>query len=235
MEEFKVSIKTLNVSFEKNDINDILANIKIVSDTYLKNDKFIIDISNNLSDLKNSLDFMSSWILKSFNSSKLTSVLQYASLLLEKCGYKIMFPRNELENILLKEIRTLGDNNVKLNEKQSKETKEVEDKINLEKIIFTNQFLNSLYALFVTISSKSEIILKSKSLVKVSLSLIAQISNEKSAIIFLKKKRLFSDFNKILMELYKNLNNEELQEIISGDLMMFLLIYSKIGKARSKS
>lgn len=232
MDEFIILLKKLDLSFETNDINKIIASIKEISDSnFFKDNGLIIDTKKYLKELKNNLDMISSWILNSFNSSKLTNILQFVSLLLDKCGYKVHFSNDEIDNILLKEIKSTNDGNIKVEEKSKVEG---EDKINLDNIIFTNQFLNSLYALFVTISSKSDIILKSKSLVKVSLSIIAQIVNEKSAIIFLKKKRLFNDFNKILKELYKNLDKPEVQEIICGDLAIFLLIYSKIGRLRSK-
>ncbi len=92
--------------------------------------------------------------------------------------------------------------------------------------------MSAFYALIVTISNKTEIIIKSKHLLKSIIGVLTQICEIDNIAIYYKKKRMISVFSKILKEL---MNSPEAQESLLQLCKIFLNLFAKIGIKRRKN
>lgn len=196
--------------------------------------------------IQKKLDKTSNWILNNFSSSKLVSILNLISNFLLKCGYLIEVSKLEIIKSLnldmieikeedLKEIEDTPDiSKLESPIEKKKISKENIDKISMENTILTSQFLNTFYALAITISNKPDIILKSRYLVRTCISVFSQIADIENVVIYIKKKRLISIFFKIIKELNKNKDSTDHKEQFNKNLKIFLCLFAKIGKNRCK-
>lgn len=195
----------------------------------LTNIEDLKDIDINI--IKLAFDHLSKFILNNFSSSKLSLVINFISLVLQKLNYH--------GNISTSEIRSLIDMESKESQIERLET-EVEDPKDIksddfvsEKSIISNQFLSAFYALIVTISNKPEIIIKSKNLLKSVVVVLSQIADIDNIAIYYKKKRLINVFGKILNELAKSDQSEVIESLMVIS-KLYLYIFAKIGKKKGK-
>jgi hypothetical protein len=181
-------------------------------------------ISENLhSNIKNLLEKISSWVIKSFSSVKLNTVIGFVSLVLMKVGYQPEIKREELVKIL--QLETFDQ----LMTNDKKEKVEKNEEMLTKDAIITNGFLSAFYALIVTIANKPEIITKSKNLLRSIITVLTQICGIDNVAIYYKKKRLISVFGKILKELKRN---KDSQESLIHASKLFMSLFAKVGLKR---
>jgi hypothetical protein len=181
----------------------------------------------NLNFVKNFFESVSSWILKSFNSVKLTTIVNLVSSILDSLNYKAYIRQEEITKILQLETYESILKNAK------KEKKNYEEILSPESFL-TNQFLSAFFALVATISNKPEIILKSKNLLRSVLTVMTQICGIDNVAVYYKKKRLISNFSKILKELklsYKQDSNSSQDSFVAVSKLLMIL-FAKIGNKR---
>lgn len=208
---------TVNPQIEKscNDITLILEKLqkeKINLSQILSNDYF-----------RRLLDDISAWILKNFSSPKLIAVLLLISSLLNSYDHRIEIKKKEI-NALIQ-----CDTYEHLTEKKENELSKEE---NLSKdSILTNAFLSSIYSLIITLSNKTEIILKSKHLLKALTTISAQIVEIDNVGLYFKKRRLIKVYSTIIKELKKSAD-ENVQGNLVQIVKLSMYIFSKIGIRR---
>lgn len=169
------------------------------------------------------LDDISAWILKNFTSPKLTSILWLISNLFNSYDHRVEIKKKEI-NALIQ-----CDTYEHLTEKKEDELSK-EETLSKDSIL-TNPFLSSLYSLIVTVSNKTDIILKSKHLLKVLTTLSAQIVEIDNVALYFKKRRLISVYNTIIKELKKS-TDESVQGSLIQIVKLSMYIFAKIGIRR---
>ena len=168
-------IEKNNFELEKN-CNDILSILSKMNKEHI----FLNQVIQN-EFFRNLLNDISAWILKNFNSPKLTTILGLVGALLSAYGHNVEIQKKEIQKLI--ECDTYDHLTEKKEEELSKEETLSKDSI------LTNPFLSALYSLIVTISNKTEIILKSKHLLKILTTLSAQIVEIDNVGLYFKKRR----------------------------------------------
>ena len=210
-------IEKNNFELEKS-CNDILSILSKLNKEHI----FLNQVIQN-EFFRNLLNDISAWILKNFNSPKLTTILGLISSLLSAYGHNVEIQKKEIQKLI--ECDTYEHLTEKKEEELSKEETLSKDSI------LTNPFLSALYSLIVTISNKTEIILKSKHLLKILTTLSAQIVEIDNVGLYFKKRRLISVFNTIIKELKKS-TDENVHSSLIQITKLTMFIFSKIGIRR---
>ena len=188
----------------------------------IKKENISLDLLISNQNFRDLLDFLSSWILKNFNSKKMSILLTLISKLLE--GFNYYYEVSEKNILSIIECDSLEQIN------EQKETLNKEETLSKDSII-TNPFLSAIYSLIVTISNKPEIIQKSKNLLKILSIISAQIIEIDNIAIYYKKRRLISVYNTILKELKKS-NDESIESSLLVISKILMNLFSKIGLKR---
>lgn len=235
-------------NFISNNQSNLLNLEKLPSDY---KDKIIKELFDNLAKL----------ILNNFSSPRLSFIINYISLILTKLNYNKTLNDEEIYSTLLLECITLENNNnhdsLYNNYEFNNQNKEISSSnIMSEHSFISNQFLYAFYALITTLSNKLNVLVKSKNLLKSIITVISQLCEIDNTVIFYKKKRLISVFDKIIKDLsnhinlnYVDYNNttknskentkdlsnyKDTLNIFNEISVLFVNIFAKIGKKRSK-
>jgi hypothetical protein len=172
--------------------------------------------------LRSFFDRVGSWIVKNFSSVKLNAILIFVSSLLNNLGYTTNIEKEEITKLLQLETYEQILANVNKDKKNYEEFLETDS-------ILTNSFISAFYALIVTISNKPDIVIKSKNLVRSVLTIMTQICEIDNVAIYYKKKRIISNFIKILKELK---NNVETVDSLISTTKLLMNIFAKMGNKR---
>ena len=189
----------------------------------IKSENISLNLLISNQNFREFLDFLSSWILKNFNSKKMSILLTLISKLFE--GFNYYYEVSEKNILSIIECDSIEQIN------EHKETLNKEETLSKDSII-TNPFLSAIYSLIVTISNKPEIIQKSKNLLKILSIISAQIVEIDNIAIYYKKRRLITVYNTILKELKKTNIDDNVESSLLIISKILMNLFSKIGFKR---
>jgi hypothetical protein len=185
---------------------------------------FLSTINKTLKkEIRQLLEKISIWVQKNFSHAKLNSVIMLISNILSVIGCRIEIEREEIIKLL--QLETYDQ--LMLSEKEEKSKNE---EILSKDSIITNIFLSSFYSLIATIANKSEVIFKSKNLLRAVVTVLTQICLIDKIAIYFKKKRILSLIAKIIKILHPP--NKDSDHISIEIAKVSICLFSKIGMKR---